>query len=206
MKQTLYEPLKHTVYSAGVRFHINTGFRRVLQSYAVLKDEVLDYPDKIDFCLRLLIRGGRFLLPFLSRNRKAGLFEAVFREYVNTGDKEADAPKAFDFDQDAPFIYAAFWECYGIDLLGKDRDLHWWKFIQLFKGLPENTRIMQIISIRTRPLPKATKYNAQERQNLMRLKMLYRVELTEEEQRKQREAGFRKIAMAMEAMAQRKER
>ena len=40
----------------------------------------------------------------------------------------------------------------------------------------------------------------------MRLKMLYRVELTEEEQRKQREAGFRKIAMAMEAMAQRKER
>ena len=31
-------------------------------------------------------------------------------------------------------------------------------------------------------------------------------QLTEEEQRKQREAGFRKIAMAMEAMAQRKER
>lgn len=37
------------------------------------------------------------------------------------------------FDDDAPYIYAAFWKNYKIDLTQKN--LHWWQFLALFRGL-----------------------------------------------------------------------
>ena len=205
MRRTLWErPISRVVYE-GKPYRLRTAFRRVLQCYQVMGDDVLDDGDKIGMCLGLLLYPvSRLRAAWLPAAKKIRLFETIFREYVDTGGKKAGGEKALDFDQDAGLIYAAFAQCYGMDLLGRDRSLHWWKFAQLLGGLPEDTRLMQVVSIRTRPMSKPTKYNAEERQNLLRLKGLYRLEEAEEEKHRRLQDGLRKMAVIMEGMAREK--
>lgn len=54
---------------------------------------------------------------------------------------------AYDFEYDSDYIYAAFMGQYGIDLLDID-NLHWHKFLALFKGLNESTRLREIMGYR----------------------------------------------------------
>ena len=202
MRRTLWErPISRVVYE-GKPYRLRTAFRRVLQCYQVMGDDALDDGDKIGMCLGLLLYPvSRLRAAWLPAAKKIRLFETIFREYVDTDGKKAGGEKALDFDQDAGLIYAAFAQCYGMDLLGRDRSLHWWKFAQLLGGLPEDTRLMQVVSIRTRPMPKPTKYNAEERQNLLRLKGLYRLEEAEEEKHRRLQDGLRKMAVLLEGMA-----
>ena len=58
--------------------------------------------------------------------------------------------RAYDFEADAPDIYAAFMQTYGIDL--NSAELHWWKFRALFFGLPEDCKIVKIMGYRTMDL------------------------------------------------------
>lgn len=53
--------------------------------------------------------------------------------------------KAVDYAIDADYIYAAFMEQYGIDLI--ESDMHYYKFQSLFKGL-HNTKLNEIIGYR----------------------------------------------------------
>ena len=53
--------------------------------------------------------------------------------------------KVVDYIIDADYIYAAFFEQYGIDLISSD--MHWYKFQALFKGLHE-TKLNEIIGYR----------------------------------------------------------
>ena len=53
--------------------------------------------------------------------------------------------KATDYTVDADYIYAAFMELYGIDLI--ESDMHWYKFLALFKGL-HGTKLNEIIGYR----------------------------------------------------------
>ena len=200
MKQNLYDPLVYSVKVGCMKFRLRTGFCRVLQCYQVLSDSSLYDYEKLDLCLFILIRN-RAALRFLSQKRRVELYEAVFKNFVDTGAQKTDGPRTFDFEQDAAYIYAGFWQCYGIDLFGKDRELHWWKFVQLFGGLSDDTRIMQIISIRARPIPMPTKYNAEERRNLARLKALYRIKYTQEEQEEQYAKGLRSMVLMLEGLA-----
>ena len=54
---------------------------------------------------------------------------------------------AWVFTQDAPYIYAAFKEQYGMDLTEKE-SLHWWKFMVLFGSLGEDTKMSKIMYYR----------------------------------------------------------
>lgn len=54
---------------------------------------------------------------------------------------------AFDYVIDADYIYAAFMSQYGIDLL-EISELHWHKFLALFKGLKEDEMICKIMAYR----------------------------------------------------------
>lgn len=52
-----------------------------------------------------------------------------------------------DYQLDADYIYSAFMSQYGIDLLEVD-ELHWYKFLALFKGLKDDEMICKIMSYR----------------------------------------------------------
>ena len=67
-------------------------------------------------------------------------------EKKTKGDNKQGAP-VFNFEYDGEYVYAAFYEQYGIDLIDISY-LHWWKFQALFKGLSEESRIMKIVGYR----------------------------------------------------------
>lgn len=202
-KLSLYQKPLRWVWLGKLPVRLNPSFRAVLWCCDVLEDEVLSEEDKIDLCLWRLIRF-RPLRLLLRRPQKIQLFQIIFEQLVNTGAKKRQEQKAMDFRQDASYILASFRQCYGLDLVGKDRDLHWWEFLALLNGLSDDTRIMQVVSIRTRPIPKPTKYNAEERASIARLKREYALELTEEERKEQFQRGLQKIAVTLQNMAKRK--
>lgn len=53
----------------------------------------------------------------------------------------------YSFEQDAPYIYTAFQEQYGIDLADIEY-MHWWKFSALFESLSDKTKMGQIMYYR----------------------------------------------------------
>lgn len=59
--------------------------------------------------------------------------------------KEQSGDKAVDYAIDADYIFAAFMERYGIDLV--ESDMHWYKFQALFMGL-HGTKLNEIIGYR----------------------------------------------------------
>lgn len=84
------------------------------------------------------------------KNRAAGLLAMI--EFCNPPsvlprtDKGGESGgKAVDYAIDADYIFAAFMERYGIDLV--ESDLHWHKFLALFKGL-RDTKLNEIIGYR----------------------------------------------------------
>lgn len=198
----LCSPLIKSIRFRFFRLRLNTSYQTVLKCYAVFEDALLSDFEKIDVCLYLLIKEKPFLW-FLNPQLKVELFNEVFKKFIDVSDKKKNGEKHFDFTQDAEAIYSSFWQCYHIDLIKRDRKLHWWSFISLFNGLSEDTKMMQIISIRTRPIPKPTKYNADERRQIIRLKQFYQLELSEEERKKQFQEGLAKVAVALHGLAQR---
>lgn len=198
---TLCSYLPSSIRVGKVRFRIDPSFQTVLKCFDIMSDDLLTDWEKVDICIATFLRP-KWMRIVLSQKWKAKLFKAYIDHFVSIREsKPSNQPKVMDFKQDAEAIYSSFWQCYGIDLLGKDRNLHWWSFSSLLSGLSDDTKLMQIISIRTRPMPKPTKYNTEERKQLAKLKATYRIKLSEEESQKQYEEGVKKMAMAMQAWA-----
>ena len=96
--------------------------------------------------------------------------------------KSGSEKKIYDYNYDADYIYAAFFEQYHIDLA--EQELHWWKFSALFSALSEDCMISKIITYRvidTKGMEKEQKafYN--------RMKRLYQLpeDISEEERERQ---------------------
>ena len=80
-------------------------------------------------------------------------------------------------------IYAAFYATYGISLTTVEF-LHWWEFLALFEGLPEDTLIKRVMYWRTAnlsELPKEERKHVRKMRALFALKAEPRVAMTAEE-------------------------
>lgn len=193
MKQPLFAPLPYSVTFEGRTYKINPHFDCVLEVFSIFQRGDLTDLEKIDFSLFVLVKG---------RHPVSGdLLNAIFDVLIDKPDSQSDEPKSFDFEQDAAYIYAGFKQAYGIDLYAERGKLHWWKFIALFGGLPENTRIREIMSIRARKIPTATKYNGEEINQLIKLKATYALKISEEEREAQFQKGLQKVAGAIFGLA-----
>ena len=64
--------------------------------------------------------------------------------------KEGSGKRLYSYKQDADLIYCAFYAQYHIDL--EKENMHWWKFLALFRGLDEKSRLMQIVRLRAMDL------------------------------------------------------
>lgn len=97
----------------------------------------------------------------------------------------SDTP-AYSFSQDAPYIYSAFREQYGIDLTETD-DMHWWKFIALFDSLSEETKMSKIMYYRkasTSGMPKERRAFLNEMKKLYEIRTSGKKKLTLEQRNK----------------------
>lgn len=177
------------------RYRIRRSYDVVLQAMRALRDENLLPHDRQKLAVQLLIYGK------IPNGHIADLCEAAFTAILGA-DQQKVQRKVMSFVQDADLIYAAFWQTYGIDLDAERGRLDWSRFLALLSGLPDDTRFMQVIGIRAQPMPKATKYNGEERARIAKLKAQYALHLTEEERAQQWNSGLQKVAAALIGMAE----
>ena len=185
----LYERLPDRVTVGRRHFRLDLDFRNVLRMMDILaRDDLL--PDARDYlALRCVTK---------PKGDIQALMGAV-RNLLFPARREDGREKITDFSQDADLIRAAFLQCYGINLY-RDK-LHWSEFSGLLSSLPDGNRYSDILSIRTRPMPAPTKWNAEERAWLAKAKTQYAVRMTDQEIENQYRAGLRQMAESLLATA-----
>lgn len=123
------------------------------------------------------------------------LLRAIY-DLIKSDRPKIDGPKYTDIEQDWPYICASFQQAYGIDLYA-DKSMHIMRFQALLQGLPSDTKLADIIRIRSAEIPKADKHNAKQIAELTRLKSIYALRGSE----KDFETGLAGLFELMEARA-----
>jgi hypothetical protein len=201
MKHALHFPLPYEVVVEGKTYKIKPYFDTVLKVFALQKEPDLTDGEKADLSFELLVASKKPQMA--TQATKIKVLNVIFDVLIDKPKKPNDEKQAFDFVQDSGYIYSSFVMDYNIDLYEQQGKLHWWKFIQLFQGLSDKTKIVQVMQIRLKPIPAPTKYNGEERTNLAKQKNQYALDFTQEEVEKSFATGLKKLATFMESMARR---
>ena len=146
-------------------FPLNLSFDNVLRLFEMWRDEGVPEFVKPHFGIRILT--GETLEDF-TVEEMSEVFNEVFEEHISlstvednhveydlagnpmkttaSSGKQEQAP--YDIRYDGDYIYSSFLQAYGIDLFDAQGKLHWRKFNALLSGLPEGTKLMEVIKIR----------------------------------------------------------
>ena len=147
---SLYYSPPETITTPSGEYSINTDFRAWIRFQRIVLSSGSN-EQKADKIIAFMTEMG---VPFSVES-----FRAILDFYIGKpGEKATQNRKsaaAFDFDQDSEYIFAAFLETYGIDLATEK--LHWWKFLALFKSLPDGCKIKEIMHYRVADLSKIPK-------------------------------------------------
>lgn len=183
----LQERLPEYVKIGRKRYRLNLDFRNVLNMLDTLEREDLILPARDYLALKCVMKRP----PRDTQAALAAVKELLFPDRKGSPDRQ----KITDLKQDADYIRAAFLQAYNINLF---RDsLHWLEFSSLLACLPDGSRYSEILSIRARPMPEPTKWNADERAWLAKAKAEYAVSMTEEERAHSLENDLRGVAQFM---------
>ncbi len=186
----LHEKLPEGVTVDGKFYRLDFDFRNVLRMMEILQKDDLTEEAREWLALRCLMRRPRNVSAVLAEVRRV-----LFPEQPS-GDRE----RVMSFEQDAGLIRSAFRQEYGIDLY-RER-LHWIEFSELLSNLPEGSRFSEVVGIRARPVPKATKYNAAERQWLLNAKASVALKMSEKEQEEKYQRDVEKLFAGLMGMIQ----
>lgn len=190
------KPLTDFVVFEGRKIKLDISFDAVLDVYDILGDGLLLDLEKTQFALARLVKGRKLPSP--------AALDVIFKEHIETPQKNGNKNnlRVVDFRQDSAYIYSSFLMDYGIDLIEAQGKLHWQKFISLFQGLSEKTKIREVMLIRSKPIPKPDKHNGDYIRNLMDLKQYYALEISQEEKEKNFREGLKKLAHTLLARAE----
>lgn len=144
-----FKELPSHIECDGILYALNTDFRVWLEFDYLLKDGILwdgIFKDKV---------------PSGSWHEAAQEF--LISENATPRNMGCSSARALDYILDGDYITAAFQQAYGIDLTSIEY-MHWHRFSALLKGLPDNTKLSQIMGYRVwRPNKK--KFEDQMRHN-----------------------------------------
>ena len=165
----LYEYLPDGVTVDGSKYKLDFEFRNVLKMLEIVSNDDL-MPDARDYlALKCLTKRPKNVKKVLTEVKNI-LFEQT---------PTTSGERVTSFEQDAGLIRSAFRQVYHIDLFREK--LHWLEFRELLQNLPEGNRYEEVLGIRSRPMPAATKYNQKEREWLAKAKQQCALHLTEAE-------------------------
>lgn len=148
----------------GVKYRLSLYFDRVIRFYELMRssDTALSQTDKLEVAYDW----------FVSSPGKAAIFDKlavvdiICRDCLS--DKRAEKIKnenkrtAFNYISDSAYIYADFRRFYNIDLFECQGKLTWWEFRAMFDALPSDSKMKEIMCIRTRKLPESNRFNTEE--------------------------------------------
>jgi hypothetical protein len=169
----LTDPPATHVWHENRYYTVNPSYDIVLDLQKVYRDSRLNDIDKINTALRMLIVRPKRI--HMSTNQKMNLLQAIYDQCIKIPERHSpkNQQKVFDFEFDGEYIYSSFMEEYGIDLIEQRGKLHWKKFLALFQGLSEKTKIREVMKIRSMEIPSPNRHNRKEIQSIMELKSYY---------------------------------
>ncbi len=146
----LLDQLPTAVEVGGKTYDIPTDFRTVIRMEMFMTDTQLEDTDKLLQILLLFFTGVE-LLP-----DKVEQAIIAIMNFYRCGKENAIQESAgvnrrtqiYSFEHDAPYIYAAFLEQYGVDLT-QEPYLHWWRFKAMFDSLSDKTQFVKIMGYRS---------------------------------------------------------
>lgn len=189
------KPLPCSFMFKGREYKLNLSFNNVLNVFDLFKDKSLMDYEKYEFASVMLSDDNK-KMPVAALN-------TIFEEYISMSRNSENRTglKTFDFEQDSIYIYSSFMADYSIDLFEQQNKMHWWKFISLFQGLSDRTKMHEVLSIRQREIPEPNKYNSQEIRRLHELKAYYALDISQEEREENFRNGIKNLADTLKARA-----
>ncbi len=169
MESVLFGGLPERVLCGDQEFLVYTDFRTWMQVETILFETEGEFYTKLPELLKLCYP----MLPDTLEDAVLGMvrFYLGGEPEEAAGDKDKRGRQLYSFGQDAPLIYAAFYQQYGIDLT--KANLHWFQFKALFMGLCEETKFSRIVGYRA---VDASSFKSKEkRQFYYTMKQLYRL-------------------------------
>lgn len=149
----LTEALPESVWIHGKEYPIQCDFRIGIKLDGILRSELEDQ-EKIKRMLVLYFKDN------IPPNIPAAIDKIIWfyrcGEVLDNEDEEKKKRRyirrkskdpACVLTQDAPYVYAAFMDQYGIDLTSVTF-MHWWKFMALFESLGDETKMSKIMYYR----------------------------------------------------------
>lgn len=173
----IYDPYPDTIETESGRvYRVNLAYDRVLKCLDTDANEPgLTRADRLAVkCAWLLDESER--LPD-DPEEQVQIVNAVFDLFPKG---ESSGERFLDFHQDAAKIRSAFFRI-GVDLT--KQKIHFFQFLELLADLPKDTALMRTIEIRQRPIPQATKDNAEQIAALLKAKERVALKISEEERR-----------------------
>lgn len=150
---SIINPIPTEMRLNGRKYRLNLSFNRVIAFYELFKDDNLfSYSDMIDIAYEWLVKSPKHI----SIKEKYAVIEKINKEYLidtRNAENKKKSRTAVNFITDSKYIYAAFRQHYGINLLEYQNKLTWWEFIAMFDSLPGDSKIKEIMYIRTRKVP-----------------------------------------------------
>lgn len=172
----LIDTLPTTITVGGREFPISSNFRTAILFELMIQDAETSAIEKALGAFQLWFPDGMpedveqatdQMIWFYSCGKTVSLETAADKTK-----KAGIAKRIYDFDIDAPLIYAAFLTQYHIDLQDIEY-LHWWKFSALFEGLNEENEISKIMQYRAIDLSEIK--NKAEKKHYAKLQAKYRL-------------------------------
>lgn len=171
---SLSQSCPRSIEVGGICYTLNLSFDRVLSAFELLSSDELEGIDSFDVIFDWFVIAPKVKNLSARVDVVNEIFDKLINFDKNTSDTEAET---ISFEQDAPFIYAAFRQAYGIDLFQEQGKLQWWEFVALLGALPSDTRLSNIIDIRIRPVPAPNGRNQEQISALLNSKHSMRLKI-----------------------------
>ena len=139
----LVDEFPHSLEVDGKEYEIKTDFRYALSSILAFEDAELTTYEKVLIMLQNIYGDT------VPKNVEQALIKCQY--FLNAGNEdreERQQRRLYSFSKDAGLIYAAFQATHGINL--SETKLHWWRFLNLFMDLGQDTTFCQLVSLRKR--------------------------------------------------------
>ena len=163
-----YETYPTSIKRKDRTYDLNLSFKAVFLCLEIFNDEQLEDEDKIILALDILIKG--------EHPRDPDLLEAILYLLKPKTPADPSEEKTIDVIEDYDYIVSSFRQAYQIDLVKEN--IHYQEFITLLNGLPEGTKIVDVVRIRTMKIPQPNEYNKEQIADIIRLKNKYALQGT----------------------------
>ena len=166
----LTDSLPDSIELDGRRLEIYTDTMTALQCLTMIDDEDIPEVIRVSCVIEAMVKESGEITPSMY----VDAFSAILRflkGYSVEGRRSSE--QLLSYSQDHALIVASFRQAYGMDIEDIQRT-HWWEFQALLSGLPEDTRLSQVIALRGREIdpkaPPAEKMRLQKAKALVRIR------------------------------------